>query len=465
MKSFGFFPDMNNLLEVAAFLRRLEEAEQRDREQEDPDWDLWVEDGSEYDLDPILFSSAREYNEALDEAKRKYAWRETCEDGLEYFLDPKDYETEEEYMTALNEARYDWRNYCFDSEEYGLDPEDYETEEEYNEARDAREEELHPISPYLSATGEFLYSRAIRCNFSLPSNCKLPEEFHERVISFEDVMLKLIQADRPLSLKIWDWCLDVFMPYLSCDFLPEYYLSTNLLESFSAYNGALPEDYITDIVDYMAENPSFMEKLVFLCDKPDRCFPKLIEEALIDLRHCAVADALFKAGLEKSTGDWNTIYELIDSTMVFCWDFKNTKSIMYFRDHLLPMVKEVPDPRVQEEIPVWEKKVQDHIAYVEERLAETPLSGESANPASLEPAPISDFSDSIYLFCGVQFSGTAKVYQYRTEDGSIQIGDRVIVAVGKEQKEVEAMVVSVGQYSRYNAPFDVDRAKKILRKV
>lgn len=46
MKSFGFFPDMNNLLEVAAFLRRLEEAEQRDREQEDPDWDLWVETDS-----------------------------------------------------------------------------------------------------------------------------------------------------------------------------------------------------------------------------------------------------------------------------------------------------------------------------------------------------------------------------------------------------------------------------------
>ncbi len=47
---------------------------------------------------------------------------------------------------------------------------------------------------------------------------------------------------------------------------------------------------------------------------------------------------------------------------------------------------------------------------------------------------------------------------------SIQIGDHVIVAVGKEAKEVEATVVSVGQYSRYAAPFDVDRAKKILRK-
>ncbi len=367
MKSSGFFPDMNNWFEVATYLRHLREDSKAQKE-EDSDWWLYAEDGSEYDLNPLGFWSAEEYNEALEEAKRKYAWRETCEDGDEYFLDPKDYETEKDYMKDLKEAKYGWRDYCFDSEGYGLDPEDYETEEEYNEARDEKEAEMHPISPYLSATGDFLFSRAIWDKFNL-SSCPLPEEFDEQKISFQDIMLRLIQADRPLSLKVWDWCLEVFLPYMNYDFRPDYQLSTNLLKSFSTYNGALPEDYITDIVDYMAENPSFMEKLVFLCKEPDRCFPKLIAEALIDLRHCIIADTLFKAGLEKAEGDWHTIYELVDSTMVFCWDFKNTRAIVYFRDHLLPMVKEVPDQRAQEQIPVWEKEVQEHIAYVEKTLA------------------------------------------------------------------------------------------------
>lgn len=282
MKSSGFFPDMNDWFEVATFLRLLQE-DRRSQEEEDPDWWIFAEDGSEYDLDPFVFPSEKEYNEALRAAKRKYAWREICEDGTEYFLDPKDYETEEEYMEDLNEAKYAWRDFCFDSDDYGLDPEDYETEEEYNEARDEKEAEIHPIAPYLSADGEFLYARAIRDKFNL-SSCPLPEEFDKREISFKNIMLKLIQMDRPLSLKVWDWCLDAFMPYMDYEFMPE--------------------DYITDIVDYMAENPSFMEKLVFLCTKPDQCFPKLIAEALVDLRHCIIADTLFKAGLEKAEGDW-----------------------------------------------------------------------------------------------------------------------------------------------------------------
>ncbi len=460
MKSSGFFPDMNNWFEVATFLRLLQE-DLRAQEEENPDWWIFAEDGSEYDLDPFVFPSEKEYNEALRAAKRKYAWRDTCEDGTEYFLDPKDYETEEEYMEDLNEAKYAWRDLCFDSDDYGLDPEDYETEEEYNEARDEKEAEMHPFSPYLSADGVFLFSRAIRDKFNL-SSCPLPEEFDEQRISFEDIMLKLIQADRPLSLKVWDWCLEVFMPYVDYDFMADYQLSTYLLKSFSTYNGALPEDYITDVVDYMAENPSFMEKLVFLSSEPDRCLPKLIAEALVGLRHCIIADTLFKAGLEKAEGDWAVIYELVDSTMVFCWNSKNTQAIVYFRDHLLPMVREIPDQRAQDQIPVWEKEVREHIAYVEENLPETRLSRELAHLASLGPDPVLD--STVYWFCGVQFSGTAKVYQYRTDDTSIQVGDRVIVAVGKEQKEVEATVVSVGQYSRHTAPFDVDRAKKILRK-
>lgn len=105
MKSSGFFPDKNDVLKLTMLLCQLDE-DRRAQEKEDPNWWLYAEDGSEYDLDPVLFSSEKEYNKALEEAKRKYAWRETCEDGWEYLLDPQDYETEEEYLTSDRRPRY-----------------------------------------------------------------------------------------------------------------------------------------------------------------------------------------------------------------------------------------------------------------------------------------------------------------------------------------------------------------------
>ena len=99
----------------------------------DDSWRDFCEDGSDYDLDPEDFDSEEEYEEALEEAKEKYAWRENCEDGFEYNIDPEDYETEEEYLEALNEEKYAWRETCEDGSEYCIDPEDYDTEEEYLE--------------------------------------------------------------------------------------------------------------------------------------------------------------------------------------------------------------------------------------------------------------------------------------------------------------------------------------------
>lgn len=70
---------------------------------------------------------------------------------------------------------------------------------------------------------------------------------------------------------------------------------------------------------------------------------------------------------------------------------------------------------------------------------------------------------TVYTVCGVEFSPSSRVYNYKTDDKTIKIGDEVFVSVGNS--EVTGTVVSVGQFLRRAAPFPIDKMKTIIRKV
>ena len=72
---------------------------------------------------------------------------------------------------------------------------------------------------------------------------------------------------------------------------------------------------------------------------------------------------------------------------------------------------------------------------------------------------------TIYNFCSVVFNSTNQPYTYLTDDIEVRIGDTVVVPVGSEGKEVVATVVSISQHMRLTAPYPVDKAKKIIKKV
>ena len=71
---------------------------------------------------------------------------------------------------------------------------------------------------------------------------------------------------------------------------------------------------------------------------------------------------------------------------------------------------------------------------------------------------------NIYHHCGVVYENSSYPYHYRTNDISLKIGDKVIVPVGTQNKEVVAEVVSVEQHTRLTVPYPVDKCKFILRK-
>lgn len=71
---------------------------------------------------------------------------------------------------------------------------------------------------------------------------------------------------------------------------------------------------------------------------------------------------------------------------------------------------------------------------------------------------------TIYTCCGVLFPYTDRAYTYRTDDETIEIGNRVIVPNGEEGNKTVGTVVSKGNYLRVGAPFPIEKMKFIIGK-
>jgi len=68
-------------------------------------------------------------------------------------------------------------------------------------------------------------------------------------------------------------------------------------------------------------------------------------------------------------------------------------------------------------------------------------------------------------YCGVEFSDGGSIYHYRTTDLRINVGDIVIVPVGKDNEEKEAIIKTV-DYCRWDdTPYPLEKTKQIIRKI
>lgn len=88
------------------------------------------------------------------------------------------------------------------------------------------------------------------------------------------------------------------------------------------------------------------------------------------------------------------------------------------------------------------------------------LTAEVFSPPPAEVVP----RQGKYIFCKVQFKGTYKHYTYQTDDETLAVGDVVDVPVGKNNDVNQARIVEIGYFDEYEAPFPIDRIKKIIGK-
>lgn len=79
--------------------------------------------------------------------------------------------------------------------------------------------------------------------------------------------------------------------------------------------------------------------------------------------------------------------------------------------------------------------------------------------------PLASTDKTVYSFCGVSFGSHPRPYQYLTGGIDVEIGDQVEVPNSRPEGTSVGTVVSVSKHLRASAPFPVDKAKTILRKL
>ena len=86
-------------------------------------WREQCEDGSAYGLSPYDFSSADDYEEALNRAK-----------GIESIQDCTEEHAVVKLQKSPSEKKQLWRKFCSDGLKYGINPEDFENADDYEDA-------------------------------------------------------------------------------------------------------------------------------------------------------------------------------------------------------------------------------------------------------------------------------------------------------------------------------------------
>lgn len=111
--------------------------------------------------EPPFIDKVSDAPRATSKKVRQNMWRERCEDGSAYGLSPYDFSSADDYEDALNKAKGAsvadvsevnilptsntvadshgqkkniWRNFCTDGSKYGVNPEDFENADDYEEA-------------------------------------------------------------------------------------------------------------------------------------------------------------------------------------------------------------------------------------------------------------------------------------------------------------------------------------------
>ncbi len=393
-----------------------------DDDYDDHSWRQFCEDGSEYGIDPEDYETEEDYNEALEEAK--HAWRDIAEDGFEFGIDPEDYETEQEYNEALEEAKYGWRDTAEDGLEYGVDPEDYETEEEYEEAletarsegatdntliavtgdTDNDEEEVkqsdYPnmrqykaaavlaeryviyaseeyeraeknrcrfileqsdkviAANYLTADGDFLFSQAIKEHFDLPIT--LPDEDETSEFPLVGILKKIHKKDVPLTLKVWEWCIEQFLPYADYTSFGRESMTNGLLDDLHSLSGKFRKAFRAHLNDHA----DFRTKLVREADEMPNSLAELIVDMIKD-GYTEAAKAMFDDGLFRSEGKWKQVNHLMGGLILFAKDYEELETIEFVEQNFLPKMQQYPDGMILDEIEGWQQEITEYKQKVE----------------------------------------------------------------------------------------------------
>jgi len=505
----------------------------------------------EYGIDPDDYLIREEYEEAVFEAK--YGWRDLIDisESIELNVDPDDFETEEEYLDAIEQARSGETSALeikinvslgnsdaeyFDYDQNLLNMDGVAFRHAYAEQKiktfdpefDTAEEKARYLfivkgevtaAKYLTVDGVYLYAQAIKDHFKLPFD--IPDEKDEIATHFETLLQDLVEDNPKQGIKIWEWCIDTFMPYIQYAGYKEELIHGILLDM-----GNFIDEFPTYIVEHMIENPAFIEKTILQCTDSLWGIADFVTIALKAGR-ADIALTIMQYAFANPHTDVHDKVRFVEDCINECSNWEELETMESFKEHIFPIVYQETDVRIKNKVSRWEKSIEDYIESIEEDSEKYQYSRKYAWRAKYQNAEVSplryemedeylaaveehkyrwrkycsnrvgispmDFetreeydkavseayakereerdrarasdptNTTLYKFCKVSVNFPNKpYYYYLTGRLKLRTGDRVVVPFGNDNKHTEGVVMAVGECYGSAFPCKVEHIKTVI---
>jgi len=219
--------------------------------------------------------------------------------------------------------------------------------------------EKYIAAKYLSVEfGEFLYSQAVKDNFDLPFS--LPDEDEQMVTPVDDLFRQIHKKCKKQLFPIWKWLIENFVPYMDYSSDNGYSLSTGVIA-----NGSYIDDkFIGELANYITENNFFGKVIMELSPSLDNEYGTLFGH-LLKNKQFDLTKEMFKLCANKDI-DSAHICGVIYGFMEACSNYKELETMELFEQHILPIIRAIDKPDIQDSISAWEDEIKEYYNYCEE---------------------------------------------------------------------------------------------------
>ena len=321
---------------------------------------------------------------------------------------------------------------------------------------------------YLNPSYTFLFSKAINDHFTLPVALPVIRSMKEE-FTLDEIIKRIARRDLKKAIEIWMWLIENFSSYTRYS-----YFIMNENDFSYDISKVIVVAYGEKFYDFLIENPKIMEEIITKNVGNLYKFNKFTDYLIRNKKYDILENAVTafnenKYFLHKYI---NTIQESIfnafDNTIVTgVYDKKKIiQNWQYYIAKIYPQFKKSKYVYVKEDADYYLEKAQEKIQELQdvtkihqEELKRLYLEEEAEEEAA-EKIVEDDSEEFIYV--GVIYSKDSdRVYNYRTNNENLKIGDTVTVKAGQNNQLKTVTIVSVGRYTRIAAPFPPEKSKFI----
>ena len=118
------------------------------------------------------------------------------------------------------------------------------------------------------------------------------------------------------------------------------------------------------VIDYMAQKPAFVDKLILQCTDSLRSIDDLVILAL-KAGHTETAKRIMECAFANQHTDIQAKVQLIKNCIDECSDWEELETMELFRDCVFPIVFDETDVRIKNKISRWQEQMRSYIESVE----------------------------------------------------------------------------------------------------